>query len=157
MSTNNTYFPIKIEKASNDPTLLLNHTCLRVKDPARTVKFYTEHFGMKLLSRKDFEEAKFSLYFLSFPKDDISKNKDGEPDVFSAHGILELTHNWGTEKNPDYKINNGNEEPYRGFGHICFSVSDINKTAKWDMARGIRRALWFNNTRKSLPIVFING
>ncbi|AJS69301.1 BDH_1b_G0040840.mRNA.1.CDS.1 [Saccharomyces cerevisiae] len=138
MSTDSTRYPIQIEKASNDPTLLLNHTCLRVKDPARAVKFYTEHFGMKLLSRKDFEEAKFSLYFLSFPKDDIPKNKNGEPDVFSAHGVLELTHNWGTEKNPDYKINNGNEEPHRGFGHICFSVSDINKTCEELESQGVK-------------------
>lgn len=35
---------------------------------------------------------------------------------------LELTYNYGTEKDPNFHYNNGNVEPYRGFGHIAFMV-----------------------------------
>jgi len=40
-------------------------------------------------------------------------------------GIIELTHNYGTENDPDYKVANGNTEPHRGFGHTCISVDNI--------------------------------
>ncbi len=39
---------------------------LRVKDPARTLDFYTRVIGMRLLSRLDFNDMKFSLYFMGF-------------------------------------------------------------------------------------------
>jgi lactoylglutathione lyase len=39
-------------------------------------------------------------------------------------GILELTHNHGTENDADFAYHNGNTDP-RGFGHICISVPDI--------------------------------
>ncbi|CCC67024.1 hypothetical protein NCAS_0A04660 [Naumovozyma castellii] len=130
MSTEDKYYPIKIDCAANDSTLTFNHTCLRIKDPKRSVKFYVETFGMKLMDKKDFPEMKFSLYFLSFPKENWEKNSKGEADVFGASGILELTHNWGTEDEDDFKINNGNEEPHRGFGHICFSYADVSKACE---------------------------
>lgn len=37
----------------------------------------------------------------------------------------ELTHNYGTENDPNYKIANGNSDPGRGFGHVCISVDNI--------------------------------
>lgn len=136
MATETKYYSKVIDSASSDSTLRLNHTCLRVKDPKVSVEFYKKYFGMKLLDRKDFESAKFSLYFLSFPKENIPKNSKGGDDVFSLSGVLELTHNWGTETDDDFKINNGNVEPYRGFGHICFSVADIEETCKILEAKG---------------------
>ena len=42
----------------------LNHTMIRVKDPVKSVDFYTRIMGMKLLRKIDFPAAKFSLYFL---------------------------------------------------------------------------------------------
>ena len=41
--------------------------------------------------------------------------------TFSQRAMLELTHNWGTENDPDFSFHNGNSEP-QGFGHIGFSV-----------------------------------
>lgn len=35
---------------------------------------------------------------------------------------MSISHNYGTENDPEYKINNGNAEPNRGFGHTCISV-----------------------------------
>ncbi|CAL9736545.1 glyoxalase I [Monosporozyma servazzii] len=115
-----------IEVAQNDQSLKLNHTCLRVKDPKVSVQFYEEKFGMKLLNRKDFPDMKFSLYFLTFSGNkDVPKDVNGNLNPFAIQGTLELTHNWGTESDPDYKINNGNVEPHRGYGHVGFATNDI--------------------------------
>lgn len=38
---------------------------------------------------------------------------------------LELTHNWGSEEDENFKVNNGNVEPYRGFGHIAVMTKDV--------------------------------
>lgn len=119
------YFPKKVNFANSDKTLQLNHTCLRIKDPKVTIAFYEEKFGMKLLEHKKFPEMNFDLYFLSFPKTGLVKNAEGDTDVFRETGILELTHNYGTESDIEFKVNNGNEEPHRGFGHICFSFSNL--------------------------------
>lgn len=117
-----------IEAAQNDGSLTLNHTCIRVKDPKVSVKFYTESFGMKLLGQKDFPDMKFSLYFLAFPRPDFPRDKDGNITIFGMPGVLELTHNWGSESDPDFKVNNGNEEPHRGYGHICITTKDIQSS-----------------------------
>ena len=45
-------------------------------------------------------------------------------------GILELTHNWGSETDPAFHYHNGNSEP-RGFGHICISVPDFDAAIRW--------------------------
>lgn len=137
MASENKFYPIKIGSALNDSTLKINHTCLRVKDPARTIDFYKKHFGMTVLGSKDFPDAKFSLHFLTFPKDNVGKTEKGETAIFSVSGVLELTHNWGSESDPEFKINNGNEEPYRGFGHICFSVANIEETCKRLESEGV--------------------
>lgn len=113
----------------------LNHTCLRVKDPQVSVAFYEKNFGMSLLTKKDFPEAKFTLYMLGV--DFASAPHHGLP-WGARDGVLELTHNWGTEKDPEFKINNGNAEPYRGFGHICFSVDNIVKCSELLEANGVK-------------------
>ncbi|KAK3056119.1 hypothetical protein LTS18_011703, partial [Coniosporium uncinatum] len=45
-------------------------------------------------------------------------------------GLLELTWNYGTEKDDNFKYHNGNDEP-QGFGHICISVDDIDAACSW--------------------------
>ncbi|KAH3686991.1 hypothetical protein WICPIJ_002016 [Wickerhamomyces pijperi] len=109
---------------------LYNHTCLRVKDPQRSIEYYTQNFGFKLIKTQRIPELKFDLYFLSY-NDAI----DNSP--FAVEGVLELTHNYGTENDADYKINNGNEEPYRGFGHICLSVDNIVAAEERLLANGV--------------------
>jgi len=104
---------------------VFNHTMLRVKDPKRSLDFYTRVLGMRLLRKVDFPEAKFSLLFLAMVKngglpEDTSARMSY---TFGRESVLELTHNWGTE-NDDSQYHNGNKDP-RGFGHICFSVPDI--------------------------------
>ena len=112
---------------------VLNHSMLRVKDPAVSLDFYTRVFGMRVLRKLDFPEMKFSLYFLhrasaeQAPPEDIGERTAW---TFAQRGILELTHNWGTEADPAFKYHDGNAQP-QGFGHICFSVPDLDAAVKW--------------------------
>ena len=75
------------------------HTMLRVGDLERSVKFYTEHFGLKETRRRDVPEGKYTLVFLAA--------EEGGTE-------LELTYNYGVDK---YEIGTA-------FGHLAFSVPD---------------------------------
>ena len=112
---------------------VFNHTMLRVKDPAVSLDFYSRVMGMRLLRKLDFPEMKFSLYFLQRPIDGETVPEDaGERTAwtFAQRGLLELTHNWGTELEPDFRYHDGNAQP-QGFGHICFSVPDLDRAVAW--------------------------
>lgn len=112
---------------------VLNHCMLRVKDPFRSLDFYTRIMGMSLLRKIDFPEMKFSLYFLHRPQPGEAPPEDiGERTTwtFGQQGILELTHNWGTENEPAFAYHDGNAKP-QGFGHICFSVPDLGEAVRW--------------------------
>ena len=85
------------------------------------VKFY-ELLGMKLLRKHEVPEAKFDLYFLGY---DSPKAVSHGNDIMDREGLIELTHNYGTENDPNYASNTGNKEPYRGFGHTCISVDNL--------------------------------
>ena len=106
----------------------LNQTMLRVRDPSASLAFYQDVLGMTLLQKLDFEEMRFSLYFLAYltegetiPKDPVERARF----IFNRETTLELTHNWGTESDPDFQgYHHGNNEP-RGFGHIGISVDDV--------------------------------
>ncbi|MBB3347938.1 MULTISPECIES: lactoylglutathione lyase [unclassified Sphingomonas] len=106
----------------------LNQTMLRVRDPAASLAFYQQVLGMTLLQRLDFEDMRFSLYFLAFLGEDESVPADPAERarfVFTRETTLELTHNWGTESDPDFAgYHGGNDEP-RGFGHLGVSVPDV--------------------------------
>lgn len=118
---------------------VLNHAMLRVKDPAVSLAFYTRVMGMKLLRKLDFPEMSFSLYFLHRPVDGEQPPEDaGERTAwtFAQRGILELTHNWGTENQPDFKYHDGNAQP-QGFGHICFSVPNLDTAVAWFDENGL--------------------
>lgn len=80
----------------------LLHTMLRVGELNRSIKFYTEILGMKLLRQKDYPEGKFTLAFLGYGDE-------------SENTVLELTHNWETTS---YDLGNG-------FGHLAIEVDDV--------------------------------
>jgi lactoylglutathione lyase len=112
----------------------LNHSMLRVKDPAVALDFYTRVLGMRVLRRLDFAKMKFSLYFLHRPHagEASPPNDVGERTAwtFAQRGILELTHNWGTEADANFRYHDGNAQP-QGFGHLCFSVPDLDAAIRW--------------------------
>ena len=112
---------------------VFNHSMLRVKDPAVALDFYTRVMGLSVLRKLDFEELKFSLYFLAHvPADNHVPEDKGERTAwtFAQRGILELTHNWGTEADAAFRYHDGNAQP-QGFGHICFSVPDLDAAVAW--------------------------
>ena len=118
---------------------VFNHTMLRVKDPAASLDFYTRVLGFTLVRRRDFDEAKFSLYFLVLAADKraipAEEQARGEW-LLSQPGVLELTHNHGTETDPGFAYHHGNSEP-RGFGHICVSVPDVEAACARFEALGV--------------------
>ena len=104
---------------------VFNHLMLRIKDPKKTLNFYSKLMGMRLVKKFDFPTMKFSLYFLgnltdeeiaNVPKD----NFDRSAWTFTQKGMLEFTHNWGSENDDKVKFHDGNAEP-KGFGHICLA------------------------------------
>ncbi|KAL0070062.1 Lactoylglutathione lyase [Marasmius tenuissimus] len=123
---------------------------LRVKDANASLDFYTRIIGMNLLTgtkphlnlgnhaetfwviEKKFDD--FTLYFLAFDtenKFDSLSKEEKEKEVFQREGILELTHNHGTESDSEFKgYSSGNSEPGKGFGHIAITVQDIEKACE---------------------------
>jgi lactoylglutathione lyase len=91
----------------------LLHTMIRVGDLDRSISFYTEVLGMKLLRRKDYPDGKFTLAFVGYGDE-------------SEHAVIELTHNWETKS---YEIGNG-------FGHIAVAVADAYKACEDVKAKG---------------------
>ena len=51
---------------------------------------------------------------------------------------LELTHNWGSETDETFAVNNGNVEPFRGFGHIAVMTRDVYAVSEELEAAGVR-------------------
>src|SRR5437016_13547250 len=91
------------------------HTMLRVGDLERSLRFYTEVLGMRLLRRRDFPEGKFTLAFVGYGDE-------------SEGAVLELTHNWGTQK---YDLGTG-------YGHVAVEVDDAYKACEEVKKRGGR-------------------
>ncbi len=104
---------------------VFNQTMLRIKDPAKSVTFYQNVLGMTLLDQYDFPEMSFCLYFMGYPQSTVPDNPSARAEwVFSQTGLLELTHNYGTESISDFSYHDGNQTP-QGFGHIGISVPDV--------------------------------
>ena len=108
---------------------VFNQTMLRIKSPQASLDFYTRIMGMTLVKKLDFPGMKFSLYFLAAIDSRDLGNWSEDPQerlvqTFGRPAMLELTHNWGTEDEPDFAYHNGNDEP-KGFGHIGFAVPDL--------------------------------
>ena len=111
-----------------------NHMMLMIKDPKRSLEFYSKVMGMRMVKKLDFPSMKFSLYFLGNLSDEEVKNAPTDSYertiwAFRQKGLLELTHNWGAENDDKIKFHDGNAEP-KGFGHICFSVPDVYAACK---------------------------
>ena len=119
---------------SETQSYVFNQTMIRIKDPKISLDFYTRIIGMRLYRKLDFPDMKFTLYFLAMPGDVDTKNLPDDDKkrttwTFSQRAMLELTHNWGTENDVNFKYHDGNEKP-QGFGHIGISVPDVYKASE---------------------------
>ena len=91
------------------------HTMLRVGDLDRSIQFYTDVLGMRVLRRKDYPDGKFTLAFVGYGPE-------------SEQAVIELTHNWETGK---YDLGDG-------FGHIALAVDDASAACEEIRQRGGR-------------------
>ncbi|XP_070843367.1 lactoylglutathione lyase-like [Chaetodon trifascialis] len=118
---------------------MMQQTMLRVKDPAKSLDFYTRILGMTLLQKIDFPSMRFTLYFLGYEeKSDIPADiKERTAWTFSRRATIELTHNWGSESDESLSYHNGNSQP-RGFGHIGIAVPDLHAACKLFEAQQVK-------------------
>jgi lactoylglutathione lyase len=91
------------------------HTMIRVGDLERSIAFYTDVLGMRLLRRKDYPDGRFTNVFVGYQDEE--------------HGAaLELTHNWDTDA---YDLGTG-------YGHIALAVDDVYAACERIRERGGR-------------------
>ena len=89
------------------------HTMLRVGNMDRSVKFYTEVMGMKLLRTTDRPDQKYSLAFVGYDTEDRT-------------AVIELTYNYGVDK---YDLGSA-------YGHVALAVPDAAKACEEVKRRG---------------------
>ncbi len=89
------------------------HTMLRVGDLERSIGFYTQVLGMKLLRRQEYPKGKFTLAFVGFARE-------------REQAVLELTYNWGVDH---YELGSG-------YGHIGIEVDDVYRACERIRERG---------------------
>lgn len=89
------------------------HTMIRVGDLQRSIDFYTQILGMKLLRQKDYPNGRFTLAFVGYGEE-------------SDNTVIELTHNWDTE---NYDLGDG-------FGHLAIEVEDVYRATEQIRQRG---------------------
>jgi lactoylglutathione lyase len=86
---------------------------IRVGDLDRSIRFYTEVLGMRLLRRKDYPEGDFTLAFVGYGEE-------------SEQAVIELTWNWGVT----------HYEQGNGFGHLAVEVDDVYQAVERIRAQG---------------------
>ncbi|OBS08644.1 lactoylglutathione lyase [Acidihalobacter prosperus] len=89
------------------------HTMLRVGDLDRSIGFYTEVLGMRLLRRQEYPDGQFTLAFVGYGDEDNNT-------------VLELTYNWDQDR---YDLGSG-------FGHVAIEVDDVYQAAEAIRERG---------------------
>jgi len=89
------------------------HTMLRVGNLDRSIKFYTEVLGMKLLRTTDRPDQKYSLAFVGY-------------DTEEKTAVLELTYNYGVDR---YDLGSG-------YGHVAIEIPDVKKACDAVRAKG---------------------
>ncbi len=85
----------------------LLHTMIRVGDMQRSIKFYTEVLGMRVLRTSKNTEYKYDLAFVGYEDE-------------SEGAVIELTYNYGVES-----YDHGT-----AFGHLALGVDNVAQTCE---------------------------
>ena len=102
--------------ATDTSNFRLAHTMIRVRDLEKSLKFYTEDLGMKVLRQKEYPGGRFTNTFVGYGDEE-------------SHTVVELTYNWDQE------------EPYElgaGWGHLAIEVPDVYGVCESLAAAGVR-------------------
>ena len=91
------------------------HTMIRVGNLERSLAFYSELLGMRVLRKQDYPGGRFTLAFVGYGDE-------------ADHTVVELTHNWDTDH---YDIGTG-------FGHLALGVEDIYRSCDELRAKGAK-------------------
>ena len=91
------------------------HTMIRVGDLARSIDFYTQVLGMRLLRKTDYPGGRFTNAFVGYDEE-------------ARSAVLELTHNWDTRS---YDLGTG-------YGHVAIEVEDAHRACEEVKKRGGR-------------------
>ena len=98
---------------SSQAPMRILHTMLRVGNLQRSIDFYTDVLGMKVLRTTDRPEQKYTLAFVGFGDE-------------SQHAVLELTYNYGVDH---YELGTA-------FGHVAIAVPDAAAACAAVRAKG---------------------
>jgi lactoylglutathione lyase len=79
------------------------HTMLRVGDLERSIDFYTNVLGMRVLRRTDRPDQGYTLAFVGYGDE-------------RSNAVLELTYNYGVSS----------YDPGTGYGHVAIAVPDAS-------------------------------
>lgn len=124
----------------------LNHFALRVSDPSRSLHFYVDLLGMRVVFSMN--AGPFTIYYLGHPPADTADlgqwaHATSEiPLLTRTSGLLELYHVHGetdsdSKKESVLNISTGNEPPNLGFAHLGFTVPDVTVAVERLRAAGV--------------------
>jgi lactoylglutathione lyase len=102
--------------ASDTDKFQFLHTMIRVRDLDKSLKFYADLLGMKVLRQRDYPTGKFTLAFVGYGEE-------------AGNTVIELTHNW--EQAEPYNLGTA-------FGHLAIGVPDVYKTCERLATAGVK-------------------
>jgi len=102
-----------LQECSKKDKRMILHLVYHVGDLDKTIKFYTECLGMKLLRKRDIPEERYTNAFLGF-------------DPEETNFVVELTYSYGVDS---YNLG-------KGFGHFGIAVEDVYKEVDLIKAKG---------------------
>lgn len=106
----------------------LNHLAIRIRDPSRSLHFYIDLLGMRIIFTMN--AGPFTIYYLGHPPDikteaelnDWATKTSEIPTMTRTSGLLELYHMHGAS---EASVSTGNEPPNLGFAHLGFTVPNV--------------------------------
>lgn len=134
----NKYYDAVPDKATRG--WVMQQTMFRIKEPRRSLDFYTKVLGMRLIAVGNFPQWGFTVFFVGYPTDkDLGPIPEDDKEKFAycmqVPGCIELTWNHGTEAEAQNRVyNTGNSDGTGvpegvsvkgGFGHIGITVPDV--------------------------------